>query len=182
MVLLSQETAILIFLLAIAGSFINIPLGRRKILLVERPYFFGLFKRSFMASQGISINVGGAVIPIILAFYFLFQIPLRPALLAALFMVVVSHIFSKVIPGKGVVVSPFLIAIIAFVVAFIIAPSHVAPVAFISGVLGVLLGADLLNIRKVLRQGEGAVLCIGGAGVFDGIFLIGVISALLASL
>ena len=45
-----------------------------------------------------------------------------------------------------------------------------------------LFGADFLNIPRVLRQGEGAVLSIGGAGVFDGIFLIGVISALLAGL
>ncbi len=178
----SQETAVLIFLFAIAGSFFNIPLGKRKIVLVERPYFFGLFKKSFMALEGVSINVGGAVIPIILAFYFLSQIPLRPALLATFFMVIVSHIFSKVVPGKGVVVSPFLVAVMALVLAFIIAPSHVAPLAFVSGVFGVLLGADILNIRRVLGQGEGAILCIGGAGVFDGIFLIGIISALFSGL
>jgi len=35
-----------------------------------------------------------------------------------------------------------------------------------------------LNLRKV--QKFGGFLSIGGAGVFDGIFLIGIISALLA--
>lgn len=173
---------LLILVVSALGSFFNIPLGKRKIVLVQRPYFFGLFKKSYMALQGISINVGGAVVPIILAFYFLSKVPLQPALLATFFMVIVSHIFSKVIPGKGVIVSPFLVAIMALVLAFIIAPSHVAPVTFVSGVLGVLVGADLLNIRRVLRQGEGAILCIGGAGVFDGIFLIGIISALISRL
>ncbi|MDP2663865.1 MAG: DUF1614 domain-containing protein, partial [bacterium] len=50
--------------------------------------------------------------------------------------------------------------------------------AFVSGTLGVLIGADILNLRKIQRYG--GFLSIGGAGVFDGIFLVGVISALLA--
>jgi len=53
-----------------------------------------------------------------------------------------------------------------------------APCAFISGVLGTLIGADILNLKKV--QKYGGFLSIGGAGVFDGIFLVGIVSALLA--
>ena len=52
--------------------------------------------------------------------------------------------------------------------------------AYISGTLGTLIGADLLNLGKV--QGLGApVVSIGGAGTFDGIFLTGNIAVLLAS-
>jgi uncharacterized membrane protein len=44
-----------------------------------------------------------------------------------------------------------------------------------------LIGADLLNLGKV--QGLGApVASIGGAGTFDGIFLIGILAVLIASL
>ncbi|HXK31975.1 MAG TPA: DUF1614 domain-containing protein, partial [Candidatus Paceibacterota bacterium] len=57
-------------------------------------------------------------------------------------------------------------------------PGFVAPCAFVSGTLGVLIGADILNLRKIRKYG--GFLSIGGAGVFDGIFLIGIISALLA--
>jgi uncharacterized membrane protein len=47
--------------------------------------------------------------------------------------------------------------------------------------LGTLIGADLLNLDKV--QGLGApVVSIGGAGTFDGIFVIGILAVLLASL
>jgi uncharacterized membrane protein len=47
--------------------------------------------------------------------------------------------------------------------------------------MGVLVGADLLNLDKI--QGLGApVASIGGAGTFDGIFLAGVIAVLIASL
>lgn len=172
------------FLLVVVGSFINLPLGKRQMVLVERPYFFGLFKKSYMALQGISINVGGAVIPVLAAFYFLLRtpVPLRETFLAIVFITIVSKIFAKFVPGQGIVLSPFLVAILAVVFAFVVAPHQPAQVAFISGVLGVLFGADVLNIPRILRMGEGGILSIGGAGVFDGIFLIGIISALLAGL
>ena len=45
---------------------------------------------------------------------------------------------------------------------------------------GTLIGADILNLEKV--QGLGApIASIGGAGTFDGVFMTGVLAALLAS-
>jgi uncharacterized membrane protein len=45
----------------------------------------------------------------------------------------------------------------------------------------VLIGADLLNLRKL--QGLGApIVSIGGAGTFDGIFVTGLMAVLLAGL
>jgi uncharacterized membrane protein len=56
-----------------------------------------------------------------------------------------------------------------------------APLAYIGGSLGTLIGADLLNLRAI--RGLGApVASIGGAGTFDGIFLIGIVAVLIASL
>ena len=47
--------------------------------------------------------------------------------------------------------------------------------------MGTLIGADLLNLDKI--SGLGApVASIGGAGTFDGIFLIGIMAVLLAGL
>ena len=54
-----------------------------------------------------------------------------------------------------------------------------APVAFVAGVAGPLIGADLLNLRRISGLSIG-VLSIGGAGTFDGIVLSGVLAALLA--
>jgi uncharacterized membrane protein len=51
--------------------------------------------------------------------------------------------------------------------------------AYISGSLGTLIGADLLNLNNI--QGLGApVASIGGAGTFDGIFVTGILAVLLA--
>ncbi len=51
---------------------------------------------------------------------------------------------------------------------------------YISGSIGTLIGADLLNLDKL--QGMGApVVSIGGAGTFDGIFLTGILAVVFAS-
>ncbi|TDA34704.1 MAG: hypothetical protein DSO02_02190, partial [Hadesarchaea archaeon] len=52
------------------------------------------------------------------------------------------------------------------------------PLAYLSGTLGTLVGADLMNLNKVERLGA-PVVSIGGAGTFDGIFLTGIFSVLL---
>jgi len=66
-------------------------------------------------------------------------------------------------------------------VALAVSRDHAAPLAYIAGSMGTLIGADLLNLHRI--QGLGApVASIGGAGKFDGIFLTGLIAVLLASL
>jgi hypothetical protein len=67
------------------------------------------------------------------------------------------------------------------VIALLLSRRHAAPLAYIGGSLGTLVGADLLNLDKV--QGLGApVASIGGAGTFDGIFVTGILAVLIASL
>jgi uncharacterized membrane protein len=51
--------------------------------------------------------------------------------------------------------------------------------AYISGVLGVLIGADILHLKNINKLGA-PIAAIGGAGSFDGIFMTGIIAALLA--
>ena len=62
--------------------------------------------------------------------------------------------------------------------AFLLARDNPAPVAYISGVVGTLIGADLLNWPNFKKLGSHLV-SIGGAGVFDGIFLSGMVAALI---
>jgi uncharacterized membrane protein len=71
-----------------------------------------------------------------------------------------------------------------------------APVAYIAGTIGTLIGADLLNLPRILRgalvadgagvtplvNGQVVMASIGGAGIYDGIFLTGIVAPLLAVL
>ena len=79
-----------------------------------------------------------------------------PALLPPLFTVIVSEIFIYFLPTR-------------FIFAFI----------YSLGTMSSLIGADLLNIRKIPKLGA-PMASIGGAGIFDGVFLNGLLAVLLA--
>jgi uncharacterized membrane protein len=178
---LAPGMAIAVLLGMLAGSFINIPLGRRRIVEVEDRRFFGLIKNRRMQAQGLSVNVGGAVIPMGLSLYLLPKVPLQETLLAGALMATICYTLSKVIPGKGIGIPVVFPALFAFIFALVLAPEAAAPVAFIAGVFGVIIGADVFHLPGIMRQNQG-IMSIGGAGVFDGIFLVAVIAAFLAGL
>jgi len=174
----SSETTIALFLLMLLGSSINIPLTKKKKIIVQNSYFFGLFRIPTVETSGLAINLGGGVFPVLLSFYFLSKIPLKETLIAIFLMTLVSKIFSRIVPGRGIMIPAFIPPIFSALFAWMLAPTFMAPVAFVAGVLGTLIGADLLNLRRVQKLNLG-LISIGGAGVFDGIFLTGIISALL---
>lgn len=180
---ISPEITLLILFLILVGSAINIPLTKKKITYAEERRFFGLFRSPKIEQHFLALNLGGAVIPLLISFYFIFLgwqrgINLEPVLIAIVLMIIISKFLARLIPGRGVVL-PFLAPpIFSAVLAMIFTPNFAAPTAFISGVIGVLIGADILNLRSARRYG--GVLSIGGAGVFDGIFLVGVVASLLA--
>jgi uncharacterized membrane protein len=182
---LSPTTTLVIFLMILFGSAINIPLGRKKLFYTEKSRLFGLWRTPKIEAQGLAINLGGAVIPLILSFYLAINIirggySLEPVLISILAMAILSKLLSKVIPGVGIKIPALVPPIFSAILALALAPENPAACAFISGTLGVLIGADLLNLHKALRMGS--FVSIGGAGVFDGIFLVGIASALLAGI
>ncbi len=182
---ISSEITLFLLLSILIGSTINIPLTKKKLVYVEESRFFGLWRIPKIATQGIAINLGGAIIPILLSFYFLFLtlkvgVEIQPILVATLLMVIVTKILARVIPEKGILLPAFIPPIFSAIFAMALTPNFAAPSAFISGVLGTLIGADILNLGKIKKFG--GFVSIGGAGVFDGIFLIGIVSALLAGI
>ncbi len=180
---ISSSATIFLLFLILVGSCINIPLTRKKLVYSTRPRFFGLFRVPKVEVQGVAINLGGGIIPILLSFYFLFLLwkqdfELTPVLLATFLIIILSKFLARVVPGAGISLPAFMPPIFSALFALILAPGFAAPTAFVAGVLGTLIGADILNLRKARKYG--GYLSIGGAGVFDGIFLVGIVSALLA--
>jgi uncharacterized membrane protein len=90
-----------------------------------------------------------------------------------------SYAFSRPIAGLGIGMPLFIAPLVSALTAVLLDPAHSAPLAYISGTMGVLIGADLLRLRDIDRMGV-AVASIGGAGTFDGIFFTGIIAVLLA--
>jgi uncharacterized membrane protein len=102
-------------------------------------------------------------------------------LLATAIVALAMHWMANPVPGLGIAVPVFMPVLVTAIVAVILSRREAAPLAYIAGSLGTLIGADLTNLDKV--RGLGApVASIGGAGTFDGIFLTGILAVLLASL
>ncbi|MDI6591578.1 MAG: DUF1614 domain-containing protein [Patescibacteria group bacterium] len=182
---ISSQMTIFLLLAILIGSGINIPLTKKKLVYKEKTHFFGLLKVPRFEVEGIAINLGGAIIPILLSFYFLYLgfkagFELQPVLIATILMIIICKFLARVIPGIGIALPFFIPPIFSAIFALILAPGFTAPCAFVAGVSGTLIGADILNLRKA--QKAGGFISIGGAGVFDGIFLVGIISALLAGI
>jgi uncharacterized membrane protein len=129
----------------------------------------------------IAVNVGGAIIPGVLSLYLLVKHDLWiRGVIATAVVAAIVHMLATPVEGVGIAVPIFVPPIVTAIVAVVLARRHAAPLAYISGSLGTLIGADLLNLGAV--QGLGApVASIGGAGTFDGIFLTGILAVLLAS-
>jgi len=180
---ITQEVVIILLLVILIGSAINIPLGRKKLKYVEELRFFGLWRIPKVEAQGLAINVGGAIIPILLSLYFLYSIwlagfDLKQVLIVTALMILLCKFLSRVVPGTGIVIPALIPPVFAVVFSLLFAPGFVAPCAFVSGTLGVLIGADLLNLGKIRNLGA-PTASIGGAGTFDGIFLTGILAVLL---
>ena len=177
---IAPELVLLILFFTLIGSLINIPITKRTVEYY-REVRFGWFQVPVVRESGIAINLGGAVIPLVLAIYLFFKAPLLPTLIATLVMIIIGKMLTKPVPGKGLAISMFIPPICATILAVLLAGQSAAPVAYISGVLGVLVGGDLLNLHKARKLG-GGIVSIGGAGVFDGIFLVGLFSVLLTAI
>jgi uncharacterized membrane protein len=184
---LSPNSAYLLLMTSLFGSVVNLPLFRipaepprpgdyppiRQLLQIPQPPFTGY--------TIIAINVGGGLIPICFSIYLLTHnpLPLSDALLGIIVVSGISYAISRPIPGLGVGMPIFVAPISAALLALLLNPEYSAPLAYISGTMGVLIGADVLRLGKVGTLGL-PIASIGGAGTFDGIFITGIVAVLLA--
>jgi len=185
---LSPVAAMWLLAGSLIGSYFNIPVAQlpaQQIVSGQVVEFFGMRYVVPVVVHWpgtvIAVNVGGAVIPTLVSLYLLIKRQLWGAgLIASAVIAAVCHWLAQPVPGLGIALPVFVPALTTAFVALILSRRNAAPLAYIGGSLGTLIGADLLNFGRI--QGLGApVASIGGAGTFDGIFLIGILAVLLAS-
>jgi len=185
---LSSTAALLLLLASLMGSYFNIPIAElpeREVKSGQVIDFFGMrYVVPLVADWPrtvIAVNIGGAVIPSLLSLYLVLKNRIwSAAAVSTLVVTIACYLLAQPVPGIGIAIPSLVPPIIASTVALLLARTNVAAVAYVSGSLGTLIGADLLNLGRI--QGSGApVVSIGGAGTFDGVFLTGIIAVLLAS-
>ena len=186
---LTPRSAFLLLFVSLFGSAINLPLFTMKaksapVPTAVPPALRRLLRhqaRAFHGTTLVAVNVGGCLIPAAFSIYLLAREPLpwAPVLFGIVTIAAVSRLISRPMPGIGIGMPMFVPPLIAAILAVLLDREHSAPLAYISGTLGVIIGADLLRIPDIRKLGT-PFASIGGAGTFDGIFITGVVAVLLA--
>lgn len=181
---INHRYVFLVLLLTFIGSAINIPIAEVMGNVPVAHEIADGFGRVVFAREKIivAVNVGGAVIPTFVSLHLLVRMShtLR-AVLAVAVVAAVSHIFATPLPGVGITIPAFIPPIAAALCAVLLCRKEAAQIAYISGSMGTMIGADLLNLGRVADLASNFV-SIGGAGTFDGIFFSSIIAVLLVSI
>ena len=190
---------IIVFLLSLLGSNINIPLfyirSYRPIITarVVRTFFWDFIVPEVDWTEQrtlISVNLGGCIIPVILSLYLLYIMVINLGLtiiilwlIALIINSLLIYSVARPVEGVGIVtpalLPPFFTVIVSEFFIFLLPARLIFAFIYSLGTLSSLIGADLLNLRKIPRLGA-PMASIGGAGIFDGVFLNGLLAVLLA--
>jgi uncharacterized membrane protein len=185
----SPGAALMLLFGSLIGSYFNIPVTVLPGQTVQSGQVVDYFGMQYVvpyvvSSPGtvIAVNVGGAVIPTLMSTYLVLRYQLwLKAFIATVVIAFVIHMMATPVHGIGIAVPVFAPVVTTAILAFILSREYAAPLAYIGGSMGTLIGADLLNLDKI--NGLGApIASIGGAGTFDGIFLTGILAVLLAGI
>jgi uncharacterized membrane protein len=183
----SPGAALALLAASLIGSYFNIPVAQvpgERVVAGEVVDFFGVAYQVPVLLQRpgttIAVNIGGALIPTVMSIYLLGRYDLwAKGLIAVAIVAALMHAMATPVPGLGIAVPIFVPVIVTTIVAVVLARERAAPLAYVAGSLGTLIGADLLNLPRIGELGA-PIASIGGAGTFDGIFLTGIAAVLLA--
>jgi len=152
-------------------------------------YFaIGGFALSFMnipvfsmgRNDKVCVNLGGCALPVALCIYLMythFSLVWTFSFAIALTVTTLfSRLFSWYMEGHGVLIMAIGVSLIAAALAHFLAPTLLAKLlyCYIAGTIGPLIGADILHLSAIARDGSWSKnMSIGGAGTKDGIWSIG---------
>jgi uncharacterized membrane protein len=185
---LSAQSAYLLLLTTLVGSLLNLPLftidsdfsGDSKM---PAEMLAWAQRRQFMrpGKTMILVNAGGCIVPVAFSGYLFITnvISLFQAIVCIAVVSAVAYGVSRPVRGLGIGMPILFAPLAAATIAYMLAGENAAPLAYIGGTMGVLIGADLLRFKDIRRLGT-PFASIGGAGSFDGIFISGLLAVLLA--
>src|ERR1700749_1238015 len=98
----------------------------------------------------LAVNVGGAVIPTLMSTYLVLRYQLwTRAAIAVIAIAFIIHSMATPVHWLGIAVPVFAPVVVTAILAFLLSREYAAPLAYIGGSMGTLIGADLLNLDKI---------------------------------
>lgn len=159
--------------------------------------FFGWITIPIFPYNGwwVGLSLGGCIIPVVVCGILLKsrRVGIAEGLIGLVIVAVVTYFLTRAEEGVGIVAdvpwafAPAVAAGLYSVSAFWIDIRKAAPLAYFSGVTGTLVGADVFHLQEILsyappEDGGFALLSVGGANVFDMVYLTGIIAVLVGIL
>ncbi|NLM45639.1 MAG: DUF1614 domain-containing protein [Firmicutes bacterium] len=179
--------AIIIYLGAAQRVLDRLRLSDRAALLFVGAMVVGGFLPDIPLSDNVAINIGGGIIPLVLAVYLIVRAGTAKertrAVVAALVSAAAIYVAMKILPVEptyNYFLDPlYVFAILAGITGYLAGRSRRS--AFIAGSMGLLLTDIFSRVEVALRGGSGRMV-IGGAGVFDAIVIGGLLALFLAEI
>jgi uncharacterized membrane protein len=140
----------------------------------------------------VGICVGGALIPLMICARLLRtrRASLPESAIGIIIVAFVTYFITRAEEGVGIVAdvplafAPAIAAGLYSMSTFWLNMDKAAPLAYVSGVIGTIVGADIFRLEEVLAfdpPSDGvSVLSIGGANIFDMVYLTGIIAVVIA--
>lgn len=192
---------VLVIWFSLLGSVVNFPIkefvSEQPIIVSREVSFFGfkwIIPEVMVGKQKtvLAVNLGGAVIPVLVSFYLLTYnistldpnplVAYLKILIVTAIIAIITKRLSRVIPGLGIALPGFVPPLLTVILTLTVFPVYTLNnpyvIGYVSGTIGTLIGADILNLSRITRVGS-SLVSIGGAGTFDGIYLTGVMSVFL---
>ena len=192
----SWISALAIVLLMLLGSFVNIPVYkiRRDMIRIAPPdsSINGEYLQSTPSpvwDTTIAINLGGAVIPVAVSLFIMYQ-AIQITGTSLLFLVcagiilvaAITYVSTRSIPGSGIQVSLLIPGLAALLAGLLLSGGTglaAAVTAFVSGIAGTLLGGNIAQLFRI-KDLDVPSVSIGGAGTFGAVFICCILPALIA--
>jgi uncharacterized membrane protein len=136
----------------------------------------------------VGISIGGALIPLVICGYFIRtkRVNLTELAIGILIVTYMSYFITRAEEGVGIVAdipiafAPAIAAGLFSLSVFWVDIRQAAPLAYCSGIIGTILGADIFHLNEVLSfpaPTEGfPLLVIGGANIYDMVYITGVVA------
>jgi len=136
----------------------------------------------------VGISVGGALIPLVICGYFIRnkRVNLPELAIGILIVTYISYFVTRAEEGVGIVAdipiafAPAIAAGLFSLSVFWIDIRQAAPLAYASGIIGTILGADILHLKEILSFSSPAegfpLLSIGGANIYDMVYITGIVA------
>ncbi len=152
------------------------------LVTAPRLYDIPLFQ---IGNSIVGVNVVGFFIPVIVSSKIVLEkrVPIKESIVLVGIISFVTYLYTSFRPEVGIVIYFFAVpsllsAGVSFMFRLMNPAANPALLSYVGATLGVLIGADILNICKAVYYPwrNQVFISIGGGGVLDAIFLAGLVS------